>query len=79
LEFLLTDQKTPIDKYSPNLIVPTSIIKEIKVLKLTLFILANNHTMDQGVQGLNSTINMLNAFKLPYIGASLNLREANKP
>ncbi|WP_225442739.1 CapA family protein [Paenibacillus lycopersici] len=41
--------------------------------------LANNHTLDQGEEGLLDTIDYLNKAKLPYIGAGINDTEAFKP
>lgn len=35
--------------------------------------------MDQGIQGLNSTREILNSYNIPYIGVGDNLFEASKP
>lgn len=79
LEVPLVDKKNPIDKCGPNLIAPTSTAKGIKALKPSLITLANNHIMDQGIQGLNSTREILNSYNIPYIGVGDNLFEASKP
>lgn len=55
LEVPLTDTENPIDKYGPNLMAPTSTIKGIKALNLSLIALANNHILAHEVQGLKST------------------------
>ncbi|MFC5651515.1 CapA family protein [Paenibacillus solisilvae] len=41
--------------------------------------LANNHTLDQGVEGLFDTINHLGGAKIPNMGAGRNDSEAFKP
>jgi poly-gamma-glutamate synthesis protein (capsule biosynthesis protein) len=79
LEVPITDNEDPIAKCGPNLIAPASTIKGIKALNPTLITLANNHIMDQGVQGLNSTRNILKKYKIPYVGVGDNLYEASKP
>ena len=79
LEVPFTDKEAPIKKCGPNLIAPTSCINGIKKLGVNLFTLANNHIMDQDVQGLKSTINVLKENKIDYVGAGGNLGEATKP
>ena len=79
LETPITDKKTQIDKWGPNLIAPTSSIKGIKALNPTLITLANNHIMDQGIQGFNSTKEILNNYNIPYVGVGDNLYEASRP
>lgn len=79
LEVPLTDKKNPICKCGPNLIAPTSSIKGIKALNPTLIALANNHIMDQGVDGLHMTMQLLDTNAISYVGAGANLEEAKKP
>lgn len=79
LEVPLTDKQSPIDKFGPNLIAPISTVNGIKSLNPTLITLANNHILDQGNQGLKSTITELNNNKIPIVGAGDNLFEASKP
>ena len=55
LEVPITDKEDPIAKCGPNLIAPTSTMKGIKALNPTLISMANNHILDQGIQGLRST------------------------
>jgi len=55
LEVPLTDKENPIAKCGPNLIASTSTVKGIKALNPSLITLANNHILDQGLQGLKST------------------------
>lgn len=79
LETPLTDLESPIEKQGPNLIAPTSTIKGIKELNPSLVTLANNHILDQGVQGLQTTCELLDSNNIPNIGAGDNLSEAAKP
>ncbi|MDU2077138.1 MAG: CapA family protein, partial [Veillonella sp.] len=60
-----------------NLEVPlTDIYKALEPLFLTL---ANNHSLDQGVEGLTTTLNLLKQHKIAHAGAGANLKEAKKP
>lgn len=79
LEVPLTDTEEPIAKSGPNLIAPTNTVKGIKDLKPSLITLANNHILDQGIQGLKSTEDLLNRFDIQFIGIGDNLSKASKP
>jgi hypothetical protein len=79
LEVPLTDQEMPIIKCGPNLIAPTSTINGIKQFQTDLLTLANNHIMDQGTQGLDSTIKVLSENGINYVGAGTTLKEAACP
>ncbi|MBR6159217.1 MAG: CapA family protein [Lachnospiraceae bacterium] len=79
LETPLADKDEPIAKQGPNLIAPTSTIPGYKNINTDIVALANNHIMDQGVQGLNSTINVLDAAGIEHFGAGDCLDEAKKP
>lgn len=79
LEIPLSDQTSPIDKFGPNLIAPTSCINGIRALGISLVTLANNHIFDHGEQGLTSTIRELNKAGIAFTGAGNSLSEANKP
>lgn len=78
LEVPLTDEETPILKCGPNLIAPTSTFNGIKALNPSLIALANNHILDQGERGLNSTRDILNINNIPFVGVGNNLSEASK-
>jgi len=41
--------------------------------------LANNHTMDYGIEGIINTMNTLDYADINFIGAGLNYKEARKP
>ncbi len=79
LETPLTDIKSPILKNGPCLSTPESTINGIKALCPSLITLANNHILDQGIDGLSTTTHLLNNYNIPYIGAGLNLNAARKP
>jgi poly-gamma-glutamate synthesis protein (capsule biosynthesis protein) len=78
LEVPLCEKETPISKYGPNLIAPLNVISGIKALNPSLIGLANNHIMDQGVNGLHSTIKILEENGIPFIGAGDNLDKARE-
>lgn len=79
LEVPLAEKGKPIKKCGPNLIAPTSCVNGIKKLGVDLFTLANNHIMDYGQEGLESTIAVLKENGIDYVGAGKNLSEAQKP
>lgn len=79
LEVPLTDLSTPIKKCGPNLIAPTKTIAGLKAINPHFFTLANNHILDQGEQGLNSTMSLLNKYGIDYAGAGKDVEEAAKP
>lgn len=79
LEVPLTDTSTPIDKCGPALIAPISTITGCKALGVDCFTIANNHIMDQGAQGLYSTLKVLDAHEISHVGGGTNLAEALKP
>ncbi len=79
LEAPITNEVSPIPKCGPNLIAPTSTIKGIKALNPSLIALANNHILDQGEQGLHSTVRLLEENDIAYVGAGSNLVEAAQP
>ena len=72
LETPLTEELNPIDKCGPNLSTPKNCIKGIKMLDPSLLSLANNHTIDQGEKGLLDTVNILEQYKIPFVGLSKN-------
>ncbi len=79
LEVPLTDEQHPIVKCGPNLIAPTATMKGLKAINPHFFGLANNHILDQGVEGLESTVKVLEAADIDYTGVGKNLAEAEKP
>lgn len=79
LEIPLVEKCTPIIKCGPNLAAPTYTINGLKAINRHFFTLANNHILDQGELGLESTINILNKADIAYAGSGRNLEEAIKP
>lgn len=79
LETPLTDKEAPIAKQGPCLYAPTATIKGIKIINPHFFTLANNHILDQGIQGLQSTISLLKREGISYAGVGDNLSQAAKP
>ena len=79
LEVPLANHEDPILKQGPNLIAPTSAINGYRCLGIDLFTLANNHILDQNVQGYYSTVKTLDKAGINYVGAGNNLADAERP
>lgn len=68
LETPLSLTTNPIKKCGPTLNASPECIAGLKALGVDLFTLANNHILDQGVEGLISTINTLDTNGISYVG-----------
>lgn len=79
LECPLVDIDTPIQKFGPNLRAEVSTVKGLKSIGVDLLTLANNHILDHGNTGLESTISVLEREKISFLGAGKNLEVARKP
>lgn len=79
LETPLTDAASPIKKSGPNLIAPTAAMEGLAKINKHCYALANNHILDQGEQGLESTFQALEKYGIAGVGAGNNLKEASKP
>lgn len=79
LEVPLTDAETPIVKFGNNLIAPTKTIHGYKALEPIFLTLANNHSLDQGEEGLTTTLDLLKAHDIAHAGAGSSLKDAKKP
>ena len=79
LEVPLTDLESPIAKCGPNLIAPAETIKGYMAMGVNVLTLANNHILDQGAQGLESTCKVLQQNGIAYVGAGKTPEEAAKP
>lgn len=79
LEAPLTDNDTSIDKFGHNLKSPTKTINGFKAIPSLLLGLANNHSYDQGYEGLQSTMQVLTQSNIAYSGAGGNVNEAKQP
>lgn len=78
LEVPLTDKISPIEKAGPNLIAPPDTIEGLKKINPYFFTLANNHILDQGKQGLFSTLRLLDGAGIDHAGAGKDLGEASR-
>ena len=79
LEVPLVDQARPIAKYGPNLIAPTESVNGLKTIGIDLLTLANNHIMDQGIEGLKSTVRTLDQASISHVGTGDHLSETAEP
>ena len=79
LEVPLVDKEMPINKCGPNLITSTKSGLGIKTLGVDFLTLANNHILDQGEEGLNSTLKVLKELNISFAGAGGTVVEAAKP
>ena len=76
LEIPLTNTVSPIEKCGPNLIAPTATIVGLQKINPHFFTLANNHIMDQGMKGLEDTIQVLDQAGISYAGVGSDLEYA---
>lgn len=68
LETPLCDKAEPIAKCGPNLMAARSTVVGLKMMDIDLLTLANNHILDQGEQGLTSTVEVLQEQKIGFVG-----------
>ncbi|WP_051437729.1 CapA family protein [Eubacterium xylanophilum] len=78
LETPLSDATSPIVKWGPNLHAPVDSIKTIKKIGINIVGIANNHIMDQGVDGLETTIKTLDAYGIQHVGAGNPYEESTR-
>ena len=79
LETPLTDTISPISKCGPCFSAPVETVNAICAMNPSLISLANNHILDQGEQGLVSTIKLLDNHKVPHVGVGINSTDAAQP
>lgn len=79
LEIPLTDVETPMKKSGVGLIAPTSSINGYKALGVDLLGIANNHMLDQGYEGMDSTIKTLDAVGISRVGGGYSVAESREP
>lgn len=79
LEVPLTDSLRPIQKNGPCLCAPSKCIEGYKAIKVNLLTMANNHILDQGFNGLYSTMELCKKHDISIVGAGKNIEEACKP
>ena len=78
LECPLTKKVDPIKKAGPNLISDPNCINGIKYADFDVVALANNHILDQGVQGLKDTLETCSNAGIHTVGAGMNREEISK-
>ena len=69
LEGTLSDKEERCKKCGPHLVAPTTVIKTYSNLGVNSVNMANNHTMDGGIEGFFETIGILKANKIQWFGA----------
>lgn len=78
LEAPLVSKETPIFKPGGVLCANIKAINGFIAAKWKILNLANNHSFDQGAQGLSETISTIKKAGLDYIGAGSDIAEAQK-
>ncbi|WP_408999174.1 CapA family protein [Syntrophus buswellii] len=79
LEAPIVSKETPIKKPGGTLGAPINTINGFIAARWNVLNLANNHSFDQGVQGLLETFRTIKKAGLSYVGAGANIEEAQKP
>lgn len=79
LETPLCSEKRPISKTGPAFISPPQAAKGLRACGIKIASLANNHIMDQGKEGLESTLEVLDAHGIMRLGAGITHQQALKP
>ncbi len=79
LESPLINGGTQIAKTGPNLKSPPDTLPVLKKAGFGLVTLANNHIMDYGTEGLESTLNACKDAGIATVGAGMSSEEAMKP
>ena len=78
LECTLINESKTRNKVGPNIKVSEENINALKYANFKLAALGNNHIMDYGAEGLQSTIAACEKVGIDYMGAGDNLRTARK-
>lgn len=78
LEAPFTDIGTKFEK-TFNFKVPPKIAPSLIHAGFDVVTLANNHILDYGMEGLRSTLQVLDSIGLAYCGAGLSLEQAQRP
>ena len=79
LEMPLYDGNSPISKAGPCLRADTAAVNLYDALHIDLVTLANNHIMDHGEAGFQSTLQTLQSKSIPYVGVGSTAAEARAP
>lgn len=78
LECPLISRNSPNKEKEPILGAKVSCAKGLKSTGIDIFGLANNHILDHGTEGLNSTIRALKSVDIDYVGAGNSIGEAKQ-
>lgn len=79
LETPLINKETPIEKSGAVFGSPKEALNAIKKANISFLNLANNHILDHGIEGLNTTIRALKDYNFCFSGAGESLAVARKP
>jgi poly-gamma-glutamate capsule biosynthesis protein CapA/YwtB (metallophosphatase superfamily) len=79
MESPLCDTSAPIKKIGPNFKASPALAEQLRKAGITAAALANNHIMDQGVTGLDETIQNLTESGIKCFGAGLTHKQAIEP
>ncbi len=79
LESPVCTAESPIEKTGPNFITSPPVIPVLKAAGVDIVAMANNHIMDQGIDGLASTLKLLGDSDIRFHGAGLTQRQARAP
>lgn len=75
---LFSDSLKQITKTGPALKAETNVIEALEYAGFNILTLANNHILDYGEIGLNSTIKLIKESSLDYVGAGKSLIESKE-
>jgi len=78
MECPLTESGQPINKIGPSLKAAPHAADALSFAGFNLLTLANNHIMDFGIEGLESTINVCKEKYIDWVGAGNSLKSAKK-
>lgn len=78
LECPIDDNPSPAVKYGPVLSATTKAFERTLVLNPSAYSLANNHILDQGSRGLESTIKTIKKYGISYFGCGESITSINK-
>ncbi len=79
LECPLASEEKPIKKEGPNLIAKPASINAFKAMEINMVTLANNHVLDQNIQGISETRKVLEEVGIGYVGVGASSEETARP
>lgn len=78
LEAPLVEEESPLSKTGPVLKGKPACMDSLSFAGFDLITLANNHIMDYGDEGLDTTMSVAKQHGVSYVGAGKNIKEAQK-